>query len=205
MRPMILIIFLGVVGYWITLIIQGKMPILDATIDDYLIILTSSDIYLFGRHITDLGSKPFLVPFTIVMGFVLLALFRHWLPSLIFAGGTLLTHGLNQLIKVVVQRERPRIFIEASAEGYSFPSGHAMIPIVCYGLLVYFLSQHINHKPLKWFLYILFGMLIFFIGVSRYIINVHYMTDIISGFVIGYVLLISFIYLYQLMRNYRSE
>lgn len=206
MRSVFLIISLSIVGYWTTIILQGTTPKLDVYMEGYLRDIVSSEpAYMFGRYITDLGSKPFLVPFAIVMVLVLMVIFRDWLPGLMFAGGTLLTHGINQLIKIIIQRERPRIWIEASAEGYSFPSGHAMIPIVCYGLLVYFMSRKINNQFLRCLLYAFIGILIFLIGFSRYILNVHYMTDIISGFVFGCILLTMFIVLYKKIRMHKSN
>lgn len=40
---------------------------------------------------------------------------------------------------------------------------------------------------------ILSGMLVCLIGISRYFINVHYITDIIAGFTIGFALLYIYI------------
>lgn len=206
MRRVILVFLLSLIVFWVVLVTRGSTPIIDEWTGSLLGTINSSEtIYVISRHITDFGSKPFLIPFTVVMAFVLFILYRNWLPSFLFAGGTLLTHGFNQLFKVMIQRERPRIWIEASAEGYSFPSGHAMIPLVCYGLLAYFLSQKIKHILFKRLLYTTFTILILTIGLSRYIINVHYMTDVLSGFVFGYILLIGIITLYETIRKYEKN
>lgn len=40
-------------------------------------------------------------------------------------------------------------------------------------------------------------MLVLLIGFSRYILNVHYLTDIVSGFLFGGIILIVFIKIYK--------
>src|SRR5699024_3922258 len=79
--------------------------------------------------------------FTIVMGIFLWWLYDDWFPSFIFSGGTLMSYLLNEMIKLIVVRERPSMNVDAHAIGYSFPSGHAMISMVCYGLFIYFLRK----------------------------------------------------------------
>src|SRR5699024_9969491 len=115
------------------------------------------------------------------------------------------THLLNQLIKFLVERERPSLLEEANAIGYSFPSGHAMISIVCYGLFFYFVSQKIKQKQIRRALQVFTGLLVFLIGISRYVIHVHYMTDVVAGFVIGGLLLTLFIYVYEQLETEEKE
>jgi len=197
---------LSMIGLWIGQIVQGKRPVLDIFLDDILRDFVSYEpIFMTARVLTELGSKPFVMPFVIVMAISLLIVFQSILPSLIFAGGTLMTHLINMFIKEIVQRERPSIWIEASAEGYSFPSGHAMISLVCYGLLAYFLSLKVKQPKNKRIVIFIFSTLIILIGMSRFILNVHYTTDILSGFVLGYLLLMSFIHLYWRLQILQSK
>jgi membrane-associated phospholipid phosphatase len=56
-----------------------------------------------------------------------------WLAAL--AGGAV----LNQLLKALFSRPRPSFVDPLLTEsGYSFPSGHAMLSLVVYGVLAYF-------------------------------------------------------------------
>lgn len=182
---------------WVTKIKNGEIPNVDQWTRELVESIANSNAYTIARWLTELGSESFLVPFTIVMGIILCWIFHNFLPSIIFVGGTLVSHLLNIFIKNIVARERPSIFIEANAEGYSFPSGHAMISMVCYGLLMYLLIK----KVPKWgnIIQVFFALLIFLIGISRFVINVHYLTDVISGFVIGFVVLLGFINLYEFL------
>lgn len=183
---------------------HGTIPIVDRLTRDLVKSIADSDIYIIFRWLTELGSGTFLAPFTIIMAIVLGFLFRDWFPGVMFAGGTLLSYGVNVVIKVFVERERPRILVAAEAEGYSFPSGHAMISMVCYGLLVYFLVKKIKSEKAVIVLQISVSILIFFIGFSRYIISVHYLTDVLAGFIFGFIFLLLWIALIEFIQKRRS-
>ncbi|WP_163971325.1 phosphatase PAP2 family protein [Oceanobacillus halotolerans] len=193
------------IAIWVTKIVRGQVPYIDQWTRAYVDTVADTIVYETFLQITDLGSEEFLVPFTIVVGILLFLIFRDWRPAFVFAGGTLGAHLLNLSIKAMVGRERPSILIEANAEGHSFPSGHAMIPMVCYGLLSYFISRRLKHRYLIITIQVFFALLVFLIGVSRYYINVHYLTDVVAGFILGFILLISLIYGYEKWMRYRAR
>lgn len=198
-RHIYVLIGIGVVLclIWIVQISLGQMPYVDQLTRGLVELVQGTFMYSFFLFVTDFGSRIFLIPFVIGMGIVFLFLYRNVWPAVIFAGGTLCSHILNMGIKEVIERERPSILAEASALGYSFPSGHAMISTVCYGLLCYFLIQKMKNKQLKRGLEIIIFLFILLIGMSRYFINVHYITDVFVGFLLGFILLQVFIYLYE--------
>lgn len=190
---------------WLIQIVFGYMPYTDRLLGRFVEQFHDTYVYTFFRFMTDFGSGHFLIPFTIVLTVLLIFIYRSFLPAFIFAGGTLCTHLLNLLIKYMVERERPSLLEEANALGYSFPSGHAMISLVCYGLAVYFIRQKIVHKQMTIILQLGTFLFIMFIGLSRYVIHVHYMTDVIAGFVMGLILLHLFISLYEKIRNRKKN
>ncbi len=71
-------------------------------------------------------------------------------------------------------------------DGYSFPSGHAMVSAAFYGILGYFLWVYLKKrsKP-SWFVPPLTILIILIIGLSRVLIDVHHPTDILTGFAAG--------------------
>ncbi|GAB3790143.1 phosphatase PAP2 family protein [Virgibacillus kimchii] len=200
----LLIFVIITIGLWVVRILQGDMPYVDLWTRDQVDWFSDTYMYIFFRYITEMGSRWFLVPFVVTVAIILWIQFKNWLPALIFSGGTLLTHLFNLLIKHAVERERPSIYAAANAEGYSFPSGHSMIPMVCYGLLAFFIAKKINSPKIKLVVQSFFALLIFLIGISRYVINVHFLTDIVAGFIIGFLLLIGFIYLYEDLHKRQS-
>lgn len=199
-KNILLVFFVALIlitGVWVLQLSQGKMPYLDQITRRFVDSLGQSFLLEPFQLITHLGSSFFLYPFVAIVTILLFIWFKHWLPAFFFGGGIYLTHKVNEVIKLFVTRERPSISVSLNAEGYSFPSGHAMLSIVCYGLLAYFITRQLKSKRLILTVQIACGILILLIGISRYIINVHYLTDVFAGFIIGFLLLIGFIFLYE--------
>ena len=74
--------------------------------------------------------------------------------------------------------------------GYSFPSGHALIGIVFYGLFIYIIWHEVKQKWLKIFLIVVLILLILLISFSRIYLRVHYPSDVIAGLAIGFIWLV---------------
>lgn len=202
------IVFLYIFGLlfittWIWNIMQGELPLVDQWTRNLVAKVDGTPIYIFFTWVTKLGSKSFVLPMTIIMAIVLIIIYRHIVPGLIFGLGTLASHLLNHGVKLLVERERPSISIDLDAVGFSFPSGHAMTSIVCYGLLAYFLAKKCKNMKVALFVQIVFAFLVCMVGISRYFINVHYLTDVLTGFMLGYMLLLILIFLYRFMERLR--
>jgi membrane-associated phospholipid phosphatase len=200
-----LIVMVAIVGVWMIEIMRGEVPYIDKWTRALVGTFQGTYIYSFFRLVTNLGSNSFMYPFTLITSLFLFIIFRDWLPAVTFGLGTYGTYLVNRLIKLLVARERPSILVEANAVGESFPSGHAMIPMVCYGLLAYFLAKKIKSTTVMLSVQIFFSLLVFLIGFSRYVINVHYLTDVVAGFVFGYICLLIIIYLYEWIEYWRTR
>jgi undecaprenyl-diphosphatase len=92
---------------------------------------------------------------------------------------------LDTVVKEAVGRPRPSLLEPvATARGKSFPSGHAMSSTVAYGalLLVFLPAIGRRYRPL-----VIAGTvaLVAAIGFSRLALGVHYITDVLGGYVLG--------------------
>ncbi|WP_272031113.1 phosphatase PAP2 family protein [Oceanobacillus kimchii] len=192
-----LTILLVIIGIWSIQVTIGIVPLTDRPTREFVDKLSNTTISDLFRNITELGSSTFLIPFVIVIAIVLLLLYKHWFPALLFVSSIVLTHVLNVAIKMATTRERPSISVEVHAEGYSFPSGHSMIPMVCYGLVAYFIGKKLPSSTAKIAFQSACGLLVLLIGISRYVINVHYLTDVIAGFTLGFILLMGSVYIHK--------
>jgi undecaprenyl-diphosphatase len=72
-----------------------------------------------------------------------------------------------------------------AAKGLSFPSGHAIMAVTFYGLLIYILQHNIPVDWMRWIVTALMIALILMIGFSRIYLRVHYASDVLGGFIIG--------------------
>lgn len=109
--------------------------------------------------------------------------------------------ALNQLLKFIFKRPRPISYRLIEESGFSFPSGHSMVSMAIYGLIIYYVYKNVQNKYLKYSLISVLSLLILLIGTSRIYLGVHYPSDVIGGFFIsiGYLFLI--INLYKLSDN----
>jgi|HubBroStandDraft_6_1064221.scaffolds.fasta_scaffold114710_3 undecaprenyl-diphosphatase len=88
---------------------------------------------------------------------------------------------LELSIKLVFHRARPSPFFGFQLpESYSFPSGHALYAACLYGCLA---SLATGRRVMIW---IGAGLLIALIGVSRIYLGVHYPSDVLAGWSIGW-------------------
>jgi undecaprenyl-diphosphatase len=97
----------------------------------------------------------------------------------------LLGGAIDTIVKIIVDRPRPSLEDPiATAHGMSFPSGHAMTAFVGYGAL---LLVFIPRIPKSWRkpLWVTALLLIVAIGFSRLALGVHYISDVVGGYLLG--------------------
>lgn len=93
---------------------------------------------------------------------------------------------LNIILKSSFERERPNILRLVSESSYSFPSGHAMVNMALYAILIIYAFKFLESKKLKIPLIIGMTLLIVAIGFTRVYLGVHYAGDILGGWLVGF-------------------
>ena len=141
------------------------------------------------KFITQFGSVLYFAIFS----FLLVVLAKRKKTKFLIPINICLVTIINLIIKEIIKRPRPSVIRLVNESGYSFPSGHAMTSMAFYGLLVYLIYKRVQNKYLKWLLITALCGLIFLIGFSRIYLGVHYVSDVISGFIAGAIYLILFI------------
>ena len=157
----------------------------------YMISDTITPIFKF---ITSLGGAFALISITI-LAFVILKNKRIGIA--IGANLTIITI-LNQILKNVVQRQRPNEYRIIEETGYSFPSGHSMVSVAFYGFIIYLIYKYVENKKIKWTLITMLSCIIPLIGFSRIYLGVHYTSDVLAGACISISYLILFIHIISL-------
>lgn len=108
---------------------------------------------------------------------------------------------VNYLMKFFFHRVRPPNPLIEPLQDFSFPSGHATSGFIFYGLLVYLIWKTSIPKLFK---YLIGSMLLLFsilIGFSRVYLRVHYPSDVIAGFCIGFAWLSLTIWLFERLKK----
>jgi undecaprenyl-diphosphatase len=136
------------------------------------------------KAVTWLGSGGVL--WTLVgMAVVVLAIRRRWRLAcyLLVTGAGELT--LDPVLKVLVGRLRPVVAHPiAYGNGDSFPSGHALGSIVCYGALLLVFLPATRGWWRRVFTAVIITLIVV-IGISRLLLGVHYFSDVLGAWALG--------------------
>lgn len=89
---------------------------------------------------------------------------------------------LNQVLKFIVQRPRPEGFRLTAETGFSFPSGHSMVAMAFFGLLIWMVWRYERDRAVRIGCSVALAVLIVAVGVSRIYLGVHYASDVVAGF-----------------------
>ena len=159
----------------------------DNSVTDYVTSLRTPALNQFFQFVTDLGDVyAYLIVTTIVALFFFFKL-RNKKFILQLIGVIILSALANLALKEAFDRARPTIDHLVVVKTLSYPSGHAMSAMAYYGFLIYLLFHIKMNKWLRIFLTLLFSALIFFIGLSRVYLGVHFPSDVVGGFVAGLI------------------
>lgn len=137
----------------------------------------------FWIFISSLAGRNFLIIASIILILYCIYVKRNkdaLLIAVSFYGGIV----LNKILKELFQVPRPDYPL-IPIEGYGFPSGHAMSAVIFYSLLVFLFSKEIKNKIAKVIFITTNILIILLIGLSRIMLNVHSVYDVIGGFIIG--------------------
>jgi membrane-associated phospholipid phosphatase len=126
----------------------------------------------------------------LIMGIVLY--FRNYKKQAFLLVGSIGVSGVLLLtLKHLISRPRPLNSLVPEV-GSAFPSGHAAIAVLFLGLMGYLFFR--KQKLVTW---VLLPFLILLTGFLRVYPRVHWLTDVLAGYLIGGIILISSILIYR--------
>ena len=156
------------------------------------------------RAISFTGKPVFL---TVVVGVPALLARRRGAPKLAtFLVVTSIGGGIvDSLVKLAVGRSRPT-FDEpiATAFGKSFPSGHSMSSLICYGAVLLVVLPLV---AARWRRIAIGGTAVWvgLIGVSRLALGVHFLSDVLGGYALGAAWLVGSVAAFETWRVDRGR
>mgnify|MGYP003296426354 FL=1 len=167
------------------LVVTNNISWFDDSIYNFIIGFRSNPLDLVLKTITRLGDTIVIMIIVIVT-----LMFLNKRNRIILGSTTILTVTFNQAIKHILRRPRPEHLRLIKQGGFSYPSGHSMIAICVYGIMIYLINKNIKNKKIKIMLSILLTILILTIGISRIYVGVHYPSDVLGGFLLSGTILI---------------
>jgi membrane-associated phospholipid phosphatase len=132
-----------------------------------------------------LGSELLVV--LVVAALVALGYQRRWgaaLALVLVVGGAEL---LNSVLKTLFHRTRPgSVDAIIAAQLFSFPSGHAMVAAAFYFFLAYLVWRVLRGWQ-RWAWAGALLLMVLLIGGSRLYLGVHFLTDVVAGYLAGFL------------------
>lgn len=136
-------------------------------------------------------AGSFLGGSTVIIGLTLLltagaAWFMGIRKALWIVAGVAAAYLVNTVLKEWIVRPRPAAAWGIEVDGFSFPSGNAMLAVALYGMFAIWMGKYGKigkraRTAIGW----LAVFLIVLIGSSRLYFSVHFITDIVAGYAAG--------------------
>lgn len=152
------------------------------------------------KAVTSFGGRPIML-WLLGVAVALLLIRRRPRLALYLVTATVGATMLDPALKLIVGRLRPVVDVPvAAAPGNSFPSGHALGSFVAYGALLLVFLPAIPRRA-RPFAMALVGLLVAAIGFTRIALGVHYLSDVIGGWLLGLAWLGVTAHAFQMMRR----
>lgn len=122
----------------------------------------------------------------LVLGGLLGVAWRSWTPVVVLAATAAGAIGLTVVFKAALGRPRPPlVHAVAAADGYGFPSAHAAAAAAVCGAAAWVCSARIRSWQGRVAVWAVAAMLAALVGISRVYLGVHWVTDVIGGWLFG--------------------
>ncbi len=157
----------------------------DKWVINQVLYFRTPSVTAFMNAVTNLGGSIAITVVSIIfISYLIMKKRIDYVVAYITAitGGSILVFVLKTVI------HRPRPITETTlikVGGWSFPSGHAMMSVIFYGIISYFIIRGLKSWKLQVFTLTSAGFLVFLIGLSRIYLLVHYPSDVLAGYAGG--------------------
>lgn len=160
---------------------------LDQSVHGLLTELRNAPADVLMTRISMAGETPVLLALCAAMAAWLLA-HRAWRTALAIAIAVIAEQLIVNSMKIGFARVRPvELPPQAFESPFSFPSGHAALAMLAFGLLAV-VAGHAMGRWSKALVYSLAGMVVFLIAFSRLYLGVHWLGDVLAGVAISAVI-----------------
>ena len=169
---------------WFGVITETGLAAADPGAVGWLVAHRSVGLVIAARVVSDVGA-PVVTVMAAVVGIGWWVWWSRWRPAALGAGGVVLLVIVDVGMKAAVGRPRPPAAWHAvPAQGYAFPSGHALLSAGVILLLGWLVCRY-EHLPLGRgsgvTLAGLAGCFVVAVAGSRVVLAVHFPSDVLAG------------------------
>lgn len=137
------------------------------------------------RDVTALGGTT-LVTVVTVVAVLAFAFHRRWRHAAVMAGAVLAAWASSNVTKAAYHRPRPDLVPhEVYVYSGSFPSGHSTLSAVTWLTLAMLIASLETRRRTKALVYVVAGVILAGVGVSRVYLGVHWPSDVLAGWFLG--------------------
>lgn len=195
--PLLLMVFAALVVVTlmagvVATVLTGEIAPFDQVVSDWVAQYRSAALVVMFRWITQLGGTAALAAVSLVATGCFWSYRRqHFvLPLWVAIGGS---QAMTWLGKYLFMRPRPEFVTAVEVHSPSFPSAHAAGAMAVYGFIAYALTRDLHRALPRFHVGYWSGVLIVLVGFSRIFLGVHYVSDVLLGFLLGlFWLLVAF-------------
>lgn len=196
---------LSLVVFLVKRIFFLKKDAFDFRVFDFLHGFVSETTTSIMQFFTWFGSQYFLIP-----AYIILMIYYFFIKREKWLGIKIAAVSVSSLLmmfslKYVFKRPRPIDPLLKEAAGLSFPSGHAFMSFSFFALIFYIIHKAKIATWQKAILFFCLGIVVLMIGLSRIYLRVHYATDVIAGFCIGFMWIIIALGILQLLEKRKRK
>lgn len=200
-----IVILYAFVNLVISVVSNASIIVLDTYLVNLFYFYREESLATFFSLATLLGSSPVVA----VVAIILTAFFfvkRKFGYIFSFITTFFGTEFSVYVLKEIFHRARPPLNTAFIVENsFSFPSGHATIAVALYGFIIYILFREFRSRLHRFFILFFGVLLIFLIGLSRLYLGVHFLSDVIGGYLLGLIWLLVGMAISEILLNRKSD
>lgn len=169
-------------------VFSDSVFVVDYFFDNFIMGMRDESGTSFWGLVTFLGSKYTILLLSLAFSYLLWLLPNNNIKNLqVFWLTFISSAGTGFLLKNLIGRDRPLGAELIEGYTYSFPSGHALTSFFFYGYVIYIIFKHFEISlAKKYFFSIILSLVIIAVGFSRIYLGVHYLSDVLGGYVLGW-------------------
>ncbi len=171
------------------LVLTNNIEAFDTKIYNLVTVYKNDTVTNIYKCITFFGSTTFII----ILCLLFLIIFWKQKKGFVISVCLIVSTIINNIIKLLVRRERPLDIMLVEESTFSFPSGHTMASVSMYGLLIYLVWKSNLSKKFKIIITVLLSILTLAIATSRIYLGAHFASDIVGAILMSSIWLLLFI------------